>query len=236
MNIKFRQNLTTRLFDLSYHIHQIDTTHMGEGITFAGSSNAVESPTRERPGAFGTTPSNNEASNVVHLDESKKDFTLNQGSYLNKGDLCLIMWSNVISWLLFNTQGRQESSGLVYTRSSFSGGSSSCGYSKSESNSQEVASRKSEDTDPCIRSITSSKTNPESDLQISRISQNRIDFEEVATPLDKIDNIEDMLLVITDVLHSKYLKKLIFTLISTFGLIIISSSTCSLSGADSSRH
>ena len=91
MNIKFRQNLTTRLFDLSYHIHQIDTTHMGEGITFAGSSNAVESPTRERPGAFGTTPSNNEASNVVHLDESKKDFTLNQGSYLNKGDLCLIM-------------------------------------------------------------------------------------------------------------------------------------------------
>ena len=69
-------------------------------------------------------------------------------------------------------------------------------------------------------------------MQISRISQNRIDFEEVATPLDKIDNIEDMLLVITDVLHSKYLKKLIFTLISTFGLIIISSSTCSLSGAD----
>ena len=91
MNIKFRQNLTTRLFDLSYHIHQIDTTHMGEGITFAGSSNAVESPTRERPGAFGTTPSNNEASNVVHLDESKKHFTLNQGSYLNKGDLCPIM-------------------------------------------------------------------------------------------------------------------------------------------------
>ena len=133
-------------------------------------------------------------------------------------------------------KGHRESSGLVYTRSSFSGGSSSCGYSKSESNSQEVASRKSEDTDPCIRSITSSKTNPESDLQISRISQNRIDFEEVATPLDKIDNIEDMLLVITDVLHSKYLKKLIFTLISTFGLIIISSSTCSLSGADSSRH
>ena len=67
-------------------------------------------------------------------------------------------------------------------------------------------------------------------------SHYRIVFEEVATPLDKIDNIEDMLLVITDVLHSKYLKKLIFTLISTFGLIIISSSTCSLSGADSSRH
>ena len=67
-------------------------------------------------------------------------------------------------------------------------------------------------------------------------SHYRIVFEEVATPLDKIDNIEDMLLVITDVLHSKYLKKLIFTLISTFGLIIISFSTCSLSGADSSRH
>ena len=91
MNIKFRQNPTTRLLDLSYHIHQIDAKKMGEGITLAGSSNAVESPTRERPGAFGTTPSNNEASNVVHLDESKKDFTLNQGFSLNKGDLCLIM-------------------------------------------------------------------------------------------------------------------------------------------------
>ena len=206
--IKFLRKIpTTRLFDLSYHIHQIDTTHMGEGITFAGSSNAVESPTRKRPGAFGTTPSNNEASNVVHLDESKKDFTLNQGSYLNKGDLCLIMWSNVISWLLFNTQGRQESPGLVYTRSSFSGGYSSCGYNESESNSQEVAPQTSEDTDPYIRSITSSQPNPESDLQISGISQNCIDFEEVATPFDKKDNINDTLLVITDVLHSKYLKK-----------------------------
>ena len=64
---------------------------MGEGITLAGSSNAVESPTREGCGATGTTLSNNEASNVVHLDESKKDFTLNQGSSLNNGDLCLIM-------------------------------------------------------------------------------------------------------------------------------------------------
>ena len=64
---------------------------MGEGITLAGSSNAVESPTREGSGAFGTTPSNNEASNVVHLDESKKDFTLYQGFSLIKGDLCLIM-------------------------------------------------------------------------------------------------------------------------------------------------
>ena len=133
-------------------------------------------------------------------------------------------------------KGLRESPGLVYTRSSFSGGSSSCGYNESESNSQEVAPQTSEDTDPYIRSITSSQTNPESNLQTLGISQNCIDFEEVATPLDKIDNIEDMLLVITDVLHSKYLKKLIFTLISTFGLIIISSSTCSLSGADSSRH
>ena len=64
---------------------------MGEDITLAGTSNAVESPTREGPGAFGTTLSNNEASNVVHLDESKKDFTLNQVFSLNKGDLCLIM-------------------------------------------------------------------------------------------------------------------------------------------------
>ena len=133
-------------------------------------------------------------------------------------------------------KGHRESPGLVYTRSSFSGGSSSCGYSESESNSQEVAPQTSEDTDPYTRSPSGSQPNPKGDLQISRISQNRIDFEEVATPLDKIDNIEDMLLVITDVLHSKYLKKLIFTLISTFGLIIISSSTCSLSGADSSRH
>ena len=34
----------------------------------------------------------------------------------------------------------------------------------------------------------------------------RIVFEEVATPFDKIDNIKDILLVIKDVLHSKYLK------------------------------
>ena len=157
MNIKFRQNLTTRLFDLSYHTHKIGTKKMRKGITLAGSSNAVESPTREGPGAFGTTPSNNEASNVVHLDESKKYFTLNQGFSLNKGDLCLIMWSNVISWLLFNTQGRQESPGLVYTRSSFSGDSSSCGYNEFKSNSQEVASQKSKDTDPRIRSSSSSR-------------------------------------------------------------------------------
>ena len=64
---------------------------MGEGITLAGTSNAARSPTREGCGASGTTLANNEASNVVHLDESKKDFTLNQGSYLNKSDLCLIM-------------------------------------------------------------------------------------------------------------------------------------------------
>ena len=64
---------------------------MGEGIRLAGSSNAVESPTREGCGVSGTTPSNNEASNVDYLNESKKDFTLNQGFSLNKGDLCLIM-------------------------------------------------------------------------------------------------------------------------------------------------
>ena len=94
----------------------------------------------------------------------------------------------------------------------------------------------SDDTDPYICSLSSSQINPKSDPQVSRVSQNCIDFEEVATPFNEIYNINDMLLVITDVLHSKYLKKLIFTLISTFGLIIISSSTCSLSGADSSRH
>ena len=133
-------------------------------------------------------------------------------------------------------KGHRESHGLVYTRSSFSGGSSSCGYNDSKSNSHEAALQKLENTDPCIRSPSSSQSNPKSDLQISRISQNCIDFEEVATPFNEIYNINDMLLVITDVLHSKYLKKMIFTLISTFGLIIISSSTCSLSGADSSRH
>ena len=104
-------------------------------------------------------------------------------------------------------KGHRESSGLVYTRSSFSGGSSSCGYNESESKSRKLALRKSDDTDPYIRSITSSQPNPESDLQISGISQNCIDFEEVTTPFDKIDNINDTLLVITDVLHSKYLKK-----------------------------
>ena len=64
---------------------------MGEGITFAGSSNAARFPTREGCGAFGTIPSNNEASNVDYLDESKKDFTLNQGFSLNNGDLRPIM-------------------------------------------------------------------------------------------------------------------------------------------------
>ena len=91
MNIKFRQNPTTRLLDLSYHIHQIDTKKMGEGITLAGSSNAVESPTRERPGAFGTTPSNNEASNVDYLNGVKKDFISDQEYCLNKGELYPIM-------------------------------------------------------------------------------------------------------------------------------------------------
>ena len=182
---------------------------MGEGITLAGSSNAVESPTRERPGAFGTTPSNNEASNVVHLDESKKYFTLNQGFSLNNGDLCLIMWSNVISWLLFNTQGRQESPGLVYTRSSFSGDSSSCGYNESESKSRKLASQTSDDTDPCIRSITSSQPNSKSDSQTLGILQNCIDCEEVPTPFDKVDDIKDKLLVITDVVQSKLLKMIL---------------------------
>ena len=104
-------------------------------------------------------------------------------------------------------KGLRESSGLVYTRSSFSGGSSSCGYNESESNSHEVAPQTSEYTDPYIRSITSSQPNPESDLQISGISQNCIDFEEFAASFDNIDNINDMLLVIADVLCSKFLKK-----------------------------
>ena len=91
MNIKFRQNPTTRLLDLSYHIHQIDTKKMGEGITLAGSSNAVESPTRERPDAFGTTTSNNKASNVDYLNEIKKDFILDREYCLNKGELCPMM-------------------------------------------------------------------------------------------------------------------------------------------------
>ena len=64
---------------------------MGEGITLAGSSNAVESPTRERPGAFGTTPSNNKASNVDYLNEIKKDFISDQEYCLNKGELYPIM-------------------------------------------------------------------------------------------------------------------------------------------------
>ena len=87
MNIKFRQNPTTRLLDLSYHIHQIDTKKMGEGITLAGSSNAVESPTREGSGAFGTTLSNNEASNVDYLNEIKKDFILDQMYPPDTGEL-----------------------------------------------------------------------------------------------------------------------------------------------------
>ena len=60
---------------------------MGEGITLAGSSNAVESPTRERPGASGTTPSNNEASNVDYLNEIKKDFISDQRSPPDTGEL-----------------------------------------------------------------------------------------------------------------------------------------------------
>ena len=133
-------------------------------------------------------------------------------------------------------KGHRESSGLVYTRSYFSGGSSSCRYNDSKSNSHEVALQKSEYTDPYIRSPSSSQSNPESDLQTSRISQNCIDFEEVATSFNEIDNIKDKLLVITDVLRSKYLKKTSFTLIFTFGLIFNGSSTCSLDGAGSSRH
>ena len=41
-------------------------------------------------------------------------------------------------------------------------------------------------------------------------SHYRIVFEEVATPFDKIDNIKDILLVIKDVLHSKYLKNIFY--------------------------
>ena len=121
-------------------------------------------------------------------------------------------------------KGHRESPGLVYTRSSFSGGSSSCGYNEFKSNSQEVASQKSKDTDPRIRSSSSSQSNPESDSQTSRISQNCIDFKEFAIPFDKVDDNKDKLLVITDVVYSKFLKD-DFTLIFTFGLIFNSSST-----------
>ena len=65
---------------------------MGEGITLSATSNAAaRSPTREGCSASGTTLSNNEASNVLHSNEIKKDFTLNQGFSLNKGELCPIM-------------------------------------------------------------------------------------------------------------------------------------------------
>ena len=104
-------------------------------------------------------------------------------------------------------KGHRESHGLVYTRSSFSGGSSSCGYNESKSNSHEAALQKLEYTDPCIRSSSSPQSNPKSDLQISRISQNCIDFKGVSTLFNEIDNIKDKLLVITDILRSKYLKK-----------------------------
>ena len=70
--------------------------------------------------------------------------------------------------------------------------------------SQEIASQKSEDTDPRIRSPSSSQSNPESDLQTSRISQNCIDFKEVVTSFDKIDNITPLVLI--DVVHSKFLE------------------------------
>ena len=106
-------------------------------------------------------------------------------------------------------KGHRESSGLVYTRSYFSGGSSSCGYNEFKSNSQEVASQKSKDTDPCIRSITSSQPNSKSDSQTLGILQNCIDFEEVPTPFDKVDDIKDKLLVITDVVQSKLLKMIL---------------------------
>ena len=34
----------------------------------------------------------------------------------------------------------------------------------------------------------------------------RIVFKEVATPIDEIDNVEDLLLVVSDMLRSKYLN------------------------------
>ena len=103
-------------------------------------------------------------------------------------------------------KGLRESSGIVYTRSYFSGGSSSCGYNDSKSNSHEAALQKLENTDPCIRSPSSSQSNPKSGPRTSEISQNCIDFKEVLTSFDKIDNIKDILLVLIDVVHSQYLK------------------------------
>ena len=64
---------------------------MGEGIRLAGSSNSARSPTREGCGAFGTTLSNNEASNVDYLNEIKKDFISDREYFLNKGELYPIM-------------------------------------------------------------------------------------------------------------------------------------------------
>ena len=63
---------------------------MREGITLAGSSNAARSPTREGCGASGTTLSN-EASKLVHSDESKIDFILDLGYSLNMGELYTII-------------------------------------------------------------------------------------------------------------------------------------------------
>ena len=60
---------------------------MGEDITLAGTSNAVESPTREGCGAFGTTLSKNEASNVNYLNEIKKDFISDQRYPPDTGEL-----------------------------------------------------------------------------------------------------------------------------------------------------
>ena len=60
---------------------------MGEGITWAGSSNAARSTTREGCGASGTILSNNEASNVDYLNEIKKDFISDQRYPPDTGEL-----------------------------------------------------------------------------------------------------------------------------------------------------
>ena len=72
---------------------------MGEGITLAATSNAAaRSPTREGCGASRTTLSNNEASKVVHSNESHKDFILGQGYFLIMGETYfIIVLSNMVS-------------------------------------------------------------------------------------------------------------------------------------------
>ena len=71
---------------------------MGEYIRLTGSSKAARFSTREGPGTSGTTLSNNEASKVVHSNESHIDFILGQGYFLIMGEMYfIIVLSNMVS-------------------------------------------------------------------------------------------------------------------------------------------